>query len=127
ELEIPRTAVHVIRHSAALYGDATWLRAEDQYFSFKKMDLLSTGLAWGLKGQGINAGEAVLVMLPNTIDFIAGWLAIAKLRAIQVPVNTGYQGSMLSHIINDSGARTIIIDARYLDALGNVKDGLAAL
>src|SRR5690606_12828304 len=65
--------------------------------------------------------------LPNTVDFIVGWLAIAKLRAVQVPVNTAYQGAMLSHVINDSGARTIIIDARYLEALSGVKDRLATL
>jgi len=124
---MPRTAVHVIRHSAALYGDATWLRAEDKCYSFKEMDRASTGLAWGLKAAQLGAGEAVLVMLPNTVDFIVGWLAIAKLRAVQVPVNTAYQGAMLSHVINDSGARTIIIDARYLEALSGVKDRLATL
>lgn len=127
KFDVPHTVVHVIRHKAATCGDATWLREEIRHHSFKEMDIDSTKLAWGLKAVPLKAADTVLVMLPNTTDFILSWLAIAKLRAIQVPVNTAYQGAMLTHVINDSGAETIIIDARYIDALMAVEAELTQL
>src|SRR5690606_13460713 len=42
---------------------------------------------------------------------------------IEVPVNTAYLGSMLAHLLHDSGAEILVIEDRYLDRLAQVWDG----
>ncbi len=54
-------------------------------------------LAWAgrLAARGVGPGDRVVVMLPNSFASVAVWLAIARLGAIEVPVNTGYRGRFL--------------------------------
>lgn len=112
-----RTAVHVLRHQVQEDPDRVWLREGEQPFTVREMDARSDIVARGLAAAGVAAGSPVLVMLPNEIEFIECWLALAKLHAIQVPVNTAYFGQMLLHIVRDSGAHHIIIHAEYSPAL----------
>jgi crotonobetaine/carnitine-CoA ligase len=44
-----------------------------------------------------------------------------------VPVNTAYKGSILVHVINNSGARAIVIESGYLPLLAEVADRLERL
>jgi carnitine-CoA ligase len=71
--------------------------------------------------QGVKPGEAVLVMLDNTIEFVDAWLGLALIGAVQVPVNTEYVGEILRHQVKDSGAWLMLVDDSYvsrIEALG---------
>jgi len=88
------TVVHVLRDQLSIDPDRIWIKTEGDSYSWQTW-LASSMLAGSLSGIGVSAGDAVLVMLPNCIEFIDCWLALAKLQAIQVPVNTAYFGAML--------------------------------
>src|SRR5947207_5686293 len=80
--------------------------------------------------QGVKPGEAVLVMLDNTIEFVDAWLGLALIGAIQVPVNTEYVGEILRHQVKDSGAWLVLIDQAYVsrvEALGADRGALRRL
>jgi crotonobetaine/carnitine-CoA ligase len=53
-------------------------------------------------------------MLGNNIDAVVCWLAINKLRAVSVPVNTALRGEFLRHQIADAGAALVICEADFL-------------
>jgi crotonobetaine/carnitine-CoA ligase len=74
-----------------------------------------------LSRAGVGASSNVLVMLPNSVDSIAVWMATARLSAVEVPVNSGYLGNMLCHVVNDCGARCLVVHARYLDRFEEIK------
>ena len=112
-----RTAVHVLRHQARENGDRVWITMDERDFTVRDMDRRSTKLAESLRRLGVGPGDPVLVMLPNGIEFVDTWLALAKRHAIQVPVNTAYHGAMLQHIVSDSGARRIVIHSDYVGHL----------
>ncbi|MDB6002620.1 MAG: CoA ligase, partial [Rhizobacter sp.] len=71
--------------------------------------------------------EAVLLMLDNHMDFVIAWWALSLTARVEVPVNTAYKGSILAHVINNSGARVIVIEAHYLHLLAEVSDRLSTL
>src|SRR5262249_19202501 len=58
--------------------------------------------------------------------YVLAWLALAKLEAVEVPVNTQYKGRLLAHLANTSDARTLIADPEFLDRVAALDD-LAAL
>jgi crotonobetaine/carnitine-CoA ligase len=66
-------------------------------------------------------------MLPNDVDFPVCWLAIARLGAVMVPTNAGYQERDLTYVLSDSGARAILIHADYVSRLRAVRAALPAL
>lgn len=120
-----RTVVHVLQDRLAADPDNGWIILEGKTFTVSEMDGRSGRLAGGLESVGVRAQAPVLVMLPNGIEFIDCWLALAKLGAIQVPVNTAYFGVMLEHMLRDSGAGHIVVHAGFLEALGAGFEALA--
>jgi|SRR5690554_911575 len=121
-----RTVVHVLRDQVSKNPERTWITTEDYKYSVLEMDKRSSIVARNLSRIGVSPSDTVLVMLPNGIEFIDCWLALAKLKAIQVPVNTAYFGAMLEHLIQDSGATRIIIHACYLEAVKGISANIGS-
>ncbi|MEE8246670.1 MAG: AMP-binding protein [Alphaproteobacteria bacterium] len=122
-----RTVARVLAGNVERHGDKPFLIAEGGAISYGEMEARSNRLAHGLAALGIGAGDTVLAMLPNHADFVTLWLALAKLGAVQVPVNTAYRGAILAHVINDSRARTMIVGAQFLERLAAVAGELRHL
>lgn len=54
-------------------------------FTYGEMDLLVRRVAGGLAARGVGGGDAVHLVLPNTVAFVAVWLACSVLGAWIVP------------------------------------------
>jgi long-chain acyl-CoA synthetase len=64
---------------------------------------------------GIKKGDAVSILLPNSIPCVVAYYAILKIGAIVVMNNPLYSDSELEHQFNDSESKVLIT----IDALGN--------
>lgn len=117
----------LLADAAARHGDAPLFVFGAERVSFAEADQRASRLAHALRRLGVARGERVAVMLPNSPDFPVCWLAIARLGAVMVPTNTGYQERDLHHILSDSGAACLILHADYLRRLIAVRDHLPAL
>ncbi len=69
---------------------------------------------------GIEPGDRVATLLPSTIDYMAAWHGIVWRNAIDVPINNEYKGMFLEHMLRDSGAKAIVVDARWVDRLNQI-------
>lgn len=79
--------------------------------SWAELDDLSRRYAAGLAELGLERGERVAVMLETSIDMIIALLGHYRLGLVHVPVNTAYRGVEVGHILRDSGARAVLVDA----------------
>jgi len=122
-----QTLPQVLRKRAERHGDKAWIVTDRRSFTYGEMDRQSDRLARGLAGLGIAGGDTVLIMLPNAVEIILVWCALAKLGAIEVPVNTHLRGAVLAHIVNNSAATTLVVDRQYCDRLQAVGDQLSGL
>jgi len=82
----------------------------------------SLRVAQGLSTVEVRSGDTVATMLSHSIDTYRAWFALAVLGALEVPIGTRHRGRMLRHILHDSGARVLIIDAEYLPELESALD-----
>lgn len=57
---------------------------------------------------GIRKGDAVAILLPNTIPCVAAYYAIHRIGAIAVMNNPLYSDRELEHQLNDSGSKILI-------------------
>jgi carnitine-CoA ligase len=80
--------------------------------SYRRLEAITRGWMRLLADQGVAAGDRVVMMLPNT-EVLPVWMAIARLGAIEVPVNNAYRGSFLKHMLVSSGARCAVIAPEY--------------
>jgi crotonobetaine/carnitine-CoA ligase len=84
-------------------------------------------LGGGLSAQGLRPGEPVAVLLDNSLDAVHLWSGIGLTGLVEVPVNTAYLGTFLSHVLNDCGAQVAVVEGRFLDRLLAVADALTWL
>jgi crotonobetaine/carnitine-CoA ligase len=122
-----RTVVRVLRNRAERIGDKAWIVTDRDRFTYAQMEDTSNRLAHGLVKLGIEPGQTLLLLLPNTTDYILCWCAIAKISAMEVPINTAYRGNVLKHQVNDSRADTIIVAGEFLERLDEISDELEYL
>jgi crotonobetaine/carnitine-CoA ligase len=107
----------VLRSRAETHRDAAFLKFRDGELSFAEVDAAADRYANGFAAEGVRRGDHVAVMLPNCPEFVPVIVALARLGAVAVPVNTAYRGELLRHVLDSADVSTLLIDAEYADRL----------
>ena len=98
-----------------------------EWQSYAQIDVAARRWAGILRGLGVAPNDRVAVMLPTTINAMLVWLACGWLRAYEVPVHAEYRGSILRYLLNNSGAKVMVVAERFLEALWGLEDELRTL
>jgi long-chain acyl-CoA synthetase len=77
-------------------------------FTYRKIQDLSQCFAAALSDKGVNAGQKVMLYIPNSIHWVVLWLGIQKLGAVAVPITPIYTPHDIRYIANDSEAEAIV-------------------
>ena len=65
--------------------------------------------------------DHVVVWLPNSAEALETYLAINYIGAVYIPINTGYRGTLLEHVIENSDARLIIAHRELVPRLLDIQ------
>jgi benzoate-CoA ligase family protein len=71
-------------------------------------------VARALLDSGCKPGDRVLIVLPDSIEFIACFFGAVKIGAIAVPVNSMARAADYRHYLSNSGARFAMVHASIL-------------
>ncbi len=74
-------------------------------------------IAASLESLGIASGDRVVLLLNDSPEFIASFIAIASSGAIAVPINMGLQLDEQQLILNDCGASVALVESSLSDTL----------
>jgi len=108
--------------------DRTFMQHVDgSTLTFGQLDTEVRKWAAALAANGIGPGDTVVVMLDNSFESAMTWLAVSRLGAIEVQVNTAYLGRILIHVANNSGAHLAIVGSRFVDRFNQIADDLESL
>jgi fatty-acyl-CoA synthase len=87
-------------------------------------------VARGLTALGVRRGDAVGVLAPNSIEYVAGFFGAQLLGAVVVPLNARHRSSELGYMIGDGGLVALMTTAaqdEYLDFTALLRDALPSL
>lgn len=115
-----RTVTDVLQTQATERPDHVAVVDEGGSVTYAELRERTARLAGGLRQLGVGKGRAVALMLDNSIDHACCWFATSWLRAVEVPVNTGFMPPQLSYVIDHCEAEVIVVDDLYLDRLRSV-------
>src|ERR671910_826304 len=87
----------------------TALSFYDTTFEFERLQALVDKMAASLAASGIEKGDRVALMLPNCPQYVISFFAIVRLGAVVTQINPMYVEREIEHILNDSGAETIVV------------------
>lgn len=128
-LEKPHNRVlgYIIEERARMHPDKTFLLYKNIKVSYGELNQAVNRLAHGFLNIGIGKDDKVSIMLPNCPEFLYTWFALAKIGAVEVPVNTAFKGDFLSYIVNNSDSKILVIDEQFLDRLKFIENDLQTL
>jgi long-chain acyl-CoA synthetase len=89
--------------------------------TYQELDRASRALALFLRNQNISRGDTIAMMVPNSpYFFVVAWAA-QRSGLYYLPMSTKLNPGEISYLLNDSGAKALIVDAAVMD---NVKIAL---
>lgn len=118
------TVVRAFDEAVARVPDAPFLDFMGESFTYAEFEREVNRVAHGLREVGVDRGDTVTTVLDNGPDGVIVWLAINRLGAISVPLNTALKGDFLRHQIADSSAKVIVAESEYAERVLAVEGGL---
>ncbi|NMD71213.1 AMP-binding protein [Bacillus sp. DNRA2] len=115
-----RTLRSLLADKVKQHEDKVFIQFEDanecQYQkTYKQFQQEVNNLSHAFLKLGIQQGDHVVLHLPNNIEFLTTWFALANIGAIMVPTNILSPAEEMNYIINHSEAVVLMTEIEYLD------------
>jgi long-chain acyl-CoA synthetase len=107
---------------ARVRPDQVALRLGDEQRTYAQLDDRARRVAQVLHGLGVQRGDRVAVMVPNSIEFFEAVHGAGRLGAIVVPVNVHFKADEAGWVVSDSGATAVVVHESLVPALEQVPD-----
>ena len=98
----------LIRRAAVHFRDAPCLTGGSRTLSFQDFDAATDRLGNALLAAGLKPGDRVGVLLPNSIDCLVAYYALAKSGLVRVSLNTRETLENHNYKLADSGSVAVI-------------------
>src|SRR5437764_12152512 len=107
-------ASHFLDASAALHPERIAIVGEPREVTYGELAALANRVGNALRAQGVSRGDRVLIVLPDSAEFIAAFFGVAKIGAVAVPVNPFARSSDYIHYLENSQPRAAIVHSEAL-------------
>jgi fatty-acyl-CoA synthase len=95
--------------------------------TYAEMHRRSNALARGLAERGVGPGDGVAIMCRNHRGFVEATLAISKLGAAGLYMNTAFSGPQLAGVVERERPAALIYDEEFSELLAEAGGGLQRL
>lgn len=116
---LPRHAHFRPDHTAVIFGDYR--------LNFGQFNKSVNRLANAFLDQGITKGDKIATILPNSLELLEVYWAVAKMGAVVVPLSPLLRGTGLITLLRDSDTEMVITNKAFVEILNPIKAGLPAI
>lgn len=116
---LPRHARYRPDHPAVIF--------EESRLTYREFNNRVNRLANALLGMGIGKGDKIATILPNCLEQLDVFWAVAKIGAVVVPLSPLLRGAGLVRLLNDSDTVLVITNGAFADILDGIKAELPAI
>jgi benzoate-CoA ligase family protein len=109
-------AEYFLDRRATEHPDRIAIVGEPAQVTYGELAALANRVSSALTREGIAWGERVLIILPDSAEFMAAFFGATRIGAVAVPVNPMTRESDYAHYLRDSRARLVIVHEGALAA-----------
>jgi acyl-CoA synthetase (AMP-forming)/AMP-acid ligase II len=110
----PLTVADLIRLQASRFGDKPLIVLGTHTLGYREANEVSAMLARGMLAMGVGKGTRVGILMPNGPDWTLCWLAVARIGALAVPLNTFYKPRELGWVMRNADVHLLLTADRFL-------------
>ena len=127
-----RTLRDLLMEKTEKYYDKTFLLFEDREqrrfeLTYGEFADQVNRLSHVFLNLGVTKGQHVTLHLPNNLEFIVSWFALANIGAIMVPTNVLSTSDEMEYILNHSESVLLITEEEYLGKFTSIREKLPNL
>ena len=113
---------HTFQKTTDEYGSNDFMYFEDEKWTYSETNEAANILANRLVNDGIGHSDRVVLFMENRPNYVISLLALNKIGAIGVLINTSLTGAPLIHCINSSDSKKCIVGDELSAPLEGVLD-----
>ena len=117
----------VVKTQAKRYRSRCFIRFETTDVSFLEFHEGGNKVANLLLENGLQKGDRCAVMLLSCPEYLYSWLGIARVGAVEVPINTSLRGDLLAYILNQAECKVIIVKDEFVNRIIKIQHQLRTL
>lgn len=121
-MNIPLLLTQFLDRAVALYGEKKAIIAENQVLTYNELNSRVNQLSRGLRNLGVQQGDRVAYLAPNSMEMLEGFYGVFQLGAIMVPLNIRLKPDDYVFILNHSGSKVLFVDQDLYHLIKPVKD-----
>ena len=106
---------HTLMKTAQDYSGKTALVVGERHISYGELLLLVKQLINRLRSLMIDEGDCIALVLPNSVEFVVSFFAVAGVRAIVLPLNPNLKARELHYYLSDNAVKAIITNSQRLE------------
>ena len=97
---------------------------DDKTMTYDQMETYANRVANWAISEGCVKGDTVCIFLRNRMEYVAIWFGLSKVGVIPALLNFQLTGAALSHCVNISNAKMVVVDSEMLDQWEKAKDDI---
>ncbi|RFU67564.1 long-chain-fatty-acid--CoA ligase [Bacillus sp. V59.32b] len=123
-MNVPLVLTEFLDRAVSLYGDKQAVFCDERVFTYRELNERVNQLSHGLRDLGVEKGDRVAYLAPNTVEMLEGFYGIFQLGAIMVPLNIRLTPEDYLFILNHSESKVLLVDQDMYHLIWPVKDQL---
>ncbi|MFB6465276.1 long-chain-fatty-acid--CoA ligase [Cytobacillus sp. Hz8] len=123
-MNVPLILTDFLDRAVSLYGSKEAIYCDDRTFTYSELNERVNRLSHGLKELGIEKGDRVAYLAPNSVEMLEGFYGIYQLGAIMVPLNIRLKPDDYLFILDHSESKVLFVDQDLYPLIVPIKDKL---
>jgi malonyl-CoA/methylmalonyl-CoA synthetase len=107
----------------------TFLRGNgvETRMSFLDLDKSSNKMAHLFLKQGVKKSDNVVLLLDKSLIFVVAYIALQKIGAVSVPLNSGFKKTELTYLLSDAEPSLVLVDPDKSGIIKQIDSGLPCM
>ncbi|WP_340002621.1 long-chain-fatty-acid--CoA ligase [Oceanobacillus sp. FSL K6-0127] len=121
---VPLLLTDFLDRAVKLYGDKTAVIDDEKVVTYFELNERVNRLSHGLKELGVEKGDKVAILAPNTLEMLEGFYGVFQLGAVTVPLNIRLKPNDYLFILNHSETKVLLVDYELYGLIDPVREQL---
>src|SRR5690349_21413762 len=125
----PQSIPELLKQRAGATPDKPFLfsEADKRQFTYKEFQAAVMRTARVLASKGVQKGDVVSLLLPNSVEYVIAYFACWQLGALAGPINSLLKSQEISYVISNSEAKALLVSSEFLPVIETICGELPTL
>lgn len=126
-MNVPLVVTQFLDRAVTYYGEKTAVITPTGSLTYKELFARVQQLSRGLRAEGVQKGDKVAYLAPNSLEMLEGFYGVFQLGAVMVPLNIRLKPDDYLFILNHSESKILFVDDELYTLIEPIKAKLTTV